>query len=210
MVPQKIRPYIIWLDKAQSTNTELRSRLSQFDNLSVLAAKEQTEGRGQGSHTWFTSPRTNLTFSILYRFPLEGALSLRASDMILITQVTTLAIRDYLLSEGIESMVKWPNDIWASGKKICGILIENILDGSLISESIVGVGLDVNQTEWPSDLPNPISMKELTGKNYILENELQRLTDAIARRFAYLNTAEGRTQLDKEFYAHLFRLPEVQ
>ena len=202
---EKVR--IIWLDSATSTNSELRMRLGELDNLSVIAAVEQTAGRGQGSHTWYSSPRTNLTFSILYRFPEEGQGLLKVADMLLVTQITTLGIRDYLLSKGITAGIKWPNDIWVGDRKICGILIENILDGDRIEASIVGIGLDVNEETWPEELPNPVSMKQLTGVHYELVSELEELCESISKRYFQSMDEEGRKSLEKEFTEHMFRLP---
>ncbi|MDD7010208.1 MAG: biotin--[acetyl-CoA-carboxylase] ligase [Candidatus Cryptobacteroides sp.] len=202
---EKVR--IIWLDSAKSTNSELRMRLGELDNLSVIAAVEQTAGRGQGSHTWYSSPRTNLTFSILYRFPEDGQGLLKVADMLLVTQITTLGIRDYLLSKGITAGIKWPNDIWVGDRKICGILIENILDGDRIEASIVGIGLDVNEETWPEELPNPVSMKQLTGVHYELVSELEELCESISKRYFQSMDEEGRKSLEKEFTEHMFRLP---
>ena len=202
---EKVR--IIWLDSAKSTNSELRMRLGELDNLSVIAAVEQTAGRGQGSHTWYSSPRTNLTFSILYRFPEDGQGLLKVADMLLVTQITTLGIRDYLLSKGITAGIKWPNDIWVGDRKICGILIENILDGDRIEASIVGIGLDVNEETWPEELPNPVSMKQLTGVHYELVSELEELCESISKRYFQSMDKEGRKSLEKEFNEHMFRLP---
>ena len=202
---EKVR--IIWLDSAKSTNSELRMRLGELDNLSVIAAVEQTAGRGQGSHTWYSSPRTNLTFSILYRFPEDGQGLLKVADMLLVTQITTLGIRDYLLSKGITAGIKWPNDIWVGDRKICGILIENILDGDRIEASIVGIGLDVNEETWPEELPNPVSMKQLTGVHYELVSELEELCASISKRYFQSMDKEGRKSLEKEFGEHMFRLP---
>ena len=202
---EKVR--IIWLDSAKSTNSELRMRLGELDNLSVIAAVEQTAGRGQGSHTWYSSPRTNLTFSILYRFPEDGQGLLKVADMLLVTQITTLGIRDYLLSKGITAGIKWPNDIWVGDRKICGILIENILDGDRIEASIVGIGLDVNEETWPEELPNPVSMKQLTGVHYELVSELEELCASISKRYFQSMDKEGRKSLEKEFNEHMFRLP---
>lgn len=202
---EKVR--IIWLDSAKSTNSELRMRLGELDNLSVIAAVEQTAGRGQGSHTWYSSPRTNLTFSILYRFPEEGQGLLKVADMLLVTQITTLGIREYLLSKGITAGIKWPNDIWVGDRKICGILIENILDGDRIEASIVGIGLDVNEETWPEELPNPVSMKQLTGIHYELVSELEELCASISKRYFQSMDEEGRKSLEKEFTEHMFRLP---
>ena len=180
--------------------------MSGLDNLSIIAARSQTAGRGQGTHTWFASPGENLTFSILYRF--EGACALDVSDVILITELTTLALRDYLLGHGVQARIKWPNDIWVGERKICGILIENRLDGSAVRESITGIGLNLNETGWPPELPNPVSLHELTGEHYEPERELERLHKEICRRFGYLASPDGRKSLQEEFGKYLFRLPE--
>ncbi len=202
MTPSHTRGRILWFNDTDSTNSELRRHISDLDNLSVIAARSQSAGRGQGSHGWFSSPGDNLTFSILYNHS-----CLSASEAILVTCVTTLGIRDYLLDRGVRTRIKWPNDIWAGDRKICGILIENILEGSSIRQSIVGIGLNLNGTDWPAELPNPVSLKELTGKNYILEPELDVLTDTICRRFGQMATKDGRLGLQEEFEKYLFRRP---
>ena len=206
MTPTDADPDILWLETADSTNSVLRRQISGLDNLSIIAAREQTAGRGQGSHTWFATPGENLTFSILYRF--ENEFSLAATDAILITQVTTLALRDYLLGHGVETRIKWPNDIWAGDRKICGILIENSLTGGFIRESIVGIGLNINETGWPEDLPNPVSLRELTGKTFDIQQELPRVQKEIRRRFGLLASPDGRKSLQEEFGKYMFRLRE--
>ena len=206
MEPTAGTPSILWLESTDSTNYALRAQRSGLDNLSIVAAKGQTAGRGQGTHTWYATPGRNLTFSILYRF--GEACPLAAADAILITQVTTLAIRDYLLAHGVEARIKWPNDIWVGDRKICGILIENTLEGTAVRESIVGIGLNLNETGWPAELPNPVSLTELTGKRYRLRPELQRLHKAICRRFGQLASPDGRKSLQEEFGKNMFRLHE--
>lgn len=206
MEPSDSRAHIIWLDEADSTNRVLRERLQDLDNLSVVAAVTQTAGRGQGAHTWYASPGANLTFSILYRYGEECRIA--AADMILVTQLTTLALRDYLLGHGVRARIKWPNDIWVADRKICGILIENILEEGFLRESIVGIGLNLNEEGWPEDLPNPVSLHELTGRRYPLRDELCRLHKEIRRRFAQLGSADGRKSLQEEFGKYMFRLPE--
>lgn len=210
MAPERKSLDIIWLKSATSTNYELRQRKDSLDNLSIIAAVEQTKGRGQGTHSWFSSPDTNLTFSILMRFPAEGSFSVDSSEMLLITEVSSLAVRDYLLDKAIEARIKWPNDIWVADKKICGILIENILDGKHIRESIVGIGLNVNEENWPPELPNPVSMRELTSERYELEKELPLLREKICRRFEQLGSQDGRMNLDSEFGKLMFKLHEEQ
>ena len=208
MEPYEPAAPIIWLESAESTNKVLRSRSGSLDNLSIIAARSQTAGRGQGDHTWFSSPDTNLTFSILYRFGDDCRIA--ASEAILITQVTTLALRDYLLEKGVEARIKWPNDIWVGDWKICGILIENTLVGQEVRESIVGIGLNVNETGWPQELPNPVSLREITGRTYDLQEELAGLHETICRRFGQLATPDGRSSLQEEFGKFMFRLPGGQ
>lgn len=209
MKPTAKQSSIIWLETAESTNSELRKRIPGADNLLAVAAKVQTKGRGQGSHSWYSGHGTNLTFSIYYDFGGLPGQGLPAADALLVTEVTTLGIRDYLLSEGIEARIKWPNDIWAGEKKICGILIENTLGAGLIRHSIAGIGLNLNESSWPADLPNPVSVHELTGKLYDIRTELERLHSAIAGRFSILGSGKEKELLDGEFRKHLFHLGEA-
>lgn len=192
---------ITWLKSTDSTNNELRRRLTQSDNLSIIAAEMQSAGRGQGDHTWHSAPGQNLTFSILLRHH-----CLKASDALAVTSIMALGIRDYLHTKGIEPWIKWPNDIWVGEKKICGILVENTIHSGIIEFSIVGVGLDLNQTDWPSELPNPVSLRDLTGKEYDTHEELQQLSEALARRSAQTSTPEGVAAIIEEFNKVVVRL----
>jgi len=199
---------IIWLQCANSTNSVMKKELPHLDNLSIISARCQTAGRGQGDHSWYSSENTNLTFSILLRFPLIGAGELRAKDGIVVTQITTLSLHDYLLSKGISSRIKWTNDIWVGDKKISGILIENTVSGGMITESIVGIGLNVNEENWPENLPNPVSMKELTGETYSPEKELEELASYLKVRYNAASTLEGRERMKEKFERLVFRLEE--
>ena len=200
---------IQWYDVIDSTNSEVRRLLEQdkLDNLSVIAATCQTAGRGQGDHKWTSTPGDNLTFTAAMRFSTDGdGIEMPASEMLQITCVTTLAIRDFLLDNGITARIKWPNDIWVGDLKICGILIENILEGPLVRDSIVGIGLNLNQMSWPEGIPNPVSMKMLTGKDYEPHSTLEALHERLRLRFEQLATNEGRVDLEAEFRQYMFRL----
>lgn len=192
---------IIWLENTDSTNDELRRRLDQSGDLAIIAAESQSAGRGQGDHTWHSAPGQNLTFSVLLRHR-----CLRASDILAVTSIMALGIRDYLHTKGIAPWIKWPNDIWVGDRKICGILVENSIRAGKIDFSIVGVGLDVNQTDWPEDLPNPVSLKDLTGKEYDTHKELEQLFDALAGRSAQASTPEGAAAITDEFGKIVVRL----
>lgn len=166
-------PQVIWKNSVDSTNDEVRRLKSGLSNLSSVAARHQSAGRGQGDHSWLSEDGFNLTFSMLLRF--EGA-ALPVSRLHLINDFITTSIIAILSEEKVNAWVKLPNDIWVADKKICGILIENVLDGSFVRESIVGIGLNLNQTDWPECLPNPVSLKELTGKEYPPEEVLERIS----------------------------------
>ena len=202
MTPSQSTADIKWLDITDSTNRYLREASGDCDNLSVVAAMEQTAGRGQGTHTWHSLRGQNLLFSMLFKPE-----ALPASNILLITCATTLGLLDYLKSKGVKARIKWPNDIWVEDKKICGILIENALDGDSVSRSIIGIGFNLNQTEWPEDLPNPVSLKQLTGEDYNPEKELELLAEKIRRRFALIGSRDGESDLQEEFGKNVFRLP---
>ncbi len=161
----------------------------------------QSSGRGQGEHTWHSAPGQNLTFSILLRHH-----CLKASDALAVTSIMALGIRDYLQTKGIDPWIKWPNDIWVGEKKICGILVENTIHAGIIDFSIVGVGLDLNQTDWPIELPNPVSLKDLTGQDYDTHKELQLLSEALRRRSSQVSTPEGAAEIIQEFNNIVVRL----
>ena len=198
---------IRWHDTVESTNDEARKALEGLDNLSVIAARCQTAGRGQGDHTWHSRPGENLTFSVVLKFGGDGLAPLAARDVLLVTETVTLALRRYLLYKRVSARIKWPNDIYVGDRKICGILIENILHGPEVAASIVGIGLNLNQTEFPQDLPNPVSLSLLTGRRYDPEKELVRFTGILADCAEKTNTAEGRRYLERMFNKYLFRLP---
>lgn len=207
MKPLQAETGIIWVESSKSTNSELRRRIDSLDNLSVIAAAEQTAGRGQGDHSWFSTPHTNLTFSMLLRFGSGFPVALGASEAVTVTHMAALAVRDYLQAKGIDSRIKWPNDIWVGDRKICGMLIENSSCAGRLVSSIAGIGLNVNESSWPAELPNPVSMKELLGKSYVLADELVELVRRLRARYSQAASVEGRLALDEEFGKYVFRLP---
>ncbi len=176
---------VILLEETLSTNNFLKE-LCQQENLeegSIVFTSSQTSGRGQAGNSWESEPGKNLTFSTIL-FPKE----IYAKEQFLLSQLVSLAIAD-ILSEYIPSIsIKWPNDIYYSDNKICGILIENELESNLIKSSIIGIGLNVNQTIFKSNAPNPISMKQITGKEYDLFILLEKIICRILRYYDSLST----------------------
>ena len=195
---------IRWMEETDSTQDEVRRHFSEYDNLSVAAALLQTAGRGQRGNKWHARGGENLTFSMLLRFGGAGFPPLAAGGSFRITKAATLAMVGYLRLHGIDSLIKWPNDIYVRNKKICGMLIENSLESEFISSSIVGIGLNVNQTDFPPQLINPVSMTLLTGKRYDLRSELEILAGCLATSFGRL-LPDGDPEADAEYESLLYR-----
>ena len=195
---------IKWFESLASTNNEAKKHITDYDNLSVIATIEQSAGRGQGTHTWYTTPGKNLTFTIVF-----NPENLPASEALYLTRITTLSLLSYLAARGVSARIKWPNDIWVEDKKICGILIENILEGNLVHNSIIGIGLNINESGWPEDLPNPVSLGELTGKSYDIREELEAFYKEFCRHAQMLSSEDGRKYLCENFDENVFRLPEA-
>lgn len=195
---------IKWFESLASTNNEAKKHITDYDNLSVIATIEQSAGRGQGTHTWYTTPGKNLTFTIVF-----NPENLPASEALYLTRITTLSLLSYLAARGVRARIKWPNDIWVEDKKICGILIENILEGNLVHNSIIGIGLNINESGWPEELPNPVSLGELTGKSYDIREELEAFYKEFCRHAQMLSSEDGRKYLCENFDENVFRLPEA-
>lgn len=223
------KPSIMWYETIDSTNNEALRKILYFDNLSVLAAKIQTAGRGQKGNSWKSGSFENLTFSMVLKFPTQKSTDsstntsidstrdfttddsknpenfmekpLLATDQFIISKAATSGIVDYLAGKGIEADIKWPNDIYVNDKKICGILIENSLQGKYVANSVVGIGLNINQREFSSKLKNPTSVSLQTNKEYNLYDEMEELANCIVKRL--YDNKESTT----EFYSsHLYRL----
>ena len=162
---------IIHIDKTDSTNRWLREH---GKGEVVVVSEFQTAGKGCGTNSWESERGKNLTFSMLIH-P-EGIL---ANEQFHITEVVSVAMCETLERYGCkEASIKWPNDIYVGDRKICGILIENRLQGSMIKDCIIGIGLNVNQREFRSDAPNPVSLYQLLGRETDLEELLKAFLDA--------------------------------
>ena len=191
---------IKWFDALDSTNNELLRHIGDYDNLSVVAAVEQTAGRGQRGNRWISAPGDNLTFSLLLK-P-EG---LPAREVMALTCLATLVVRDVLREEGVPAVIKWSNDIYVGKRKICGMLVENGLDGADIAWSVIGIGINLNQTEFPGEVMNAISLKRLTGRTYDLVPFLETVCAGLERRLPELDTQEGRNGLRDAYERDLFQ-----
>jgi len=160
------------IEETDSTNRWMRENGAK--NL-VVVADFQTAGKGCGSNSWESQRGQNLLFSVMVH-P-EG---LQAKNQFIITQVVSVALCKTLYGYLQQPIyIKWPNDIYVGDKKICGVLIENRLAGRMIKDSIIGIGLNVNQQEFKSNAPNPVSIKQLTGKDTNREELLKAFLEQL-------------------------------
>ena len=191
---------IKWLEEADSTNNELLRHIQDYDNLSVIAAVKQTAGRGQRGNRWVSAPGDNLTFSLLLK-----PAGLPAREVMALTCLATLAVRDVLRNEEVPAVIKWPNDIYVGKRKICGMLVENGLEGTDIAWSVIGIGVNLNQTEFPGELMNPTSLRRLTGRRYDPVSFLETICAGLEKLLPELETREGRNRLRESYERDLFQ-----
>ena len=193
----------MYIDETHSTSSLLRETYDDsLPHLFTIRTDFQTAGRGQAGNSWESEKGKNLLFSTLLRYPeVEAANQWRLSMLVAVAvREAITSILSPLASRLSPITIKWPNDIYYNDQKLVGILIENTLSGRHIAYTIAGVGINVNQTQWLSNAPNPVSMKQITGEEYDVENLLNASLEAIQR----WETASTE-QLREEYIRHLYR-----
>ena len=195
---------VVRLISADSTNNYANRQIREDEVAegTVFLAYEQTAGRGQLKNFWESEPGLNLTFSfVLY----PSFLEIRKQFML--SKVVTLGIHR-ALNKYIEDLrIKWPNDIYAGNKKLGGILIENSIMSGLIKSAVIGIGLNVNQTEFRSSSPNPVSLKLLTNQHLDGEKILAEVLVGIDEFYSMLKAGEN-DEIDQKFMSVLYRFNE--
>lgn len=178
---------LIHLPETNSTNSYLQALCNRqpVEELTTVLTDFQSAGRGQRGNSWESEPYKNLLFSlVLYPTFLE------ARQQFLISQMVSLAIKETLDEYTPDISIKWPNDIYWKDQKICGILIENSLSGMNLDRSIIGIGLNINQELFVSDAPNPVSLKQITGRTYNRSTLLQHILVRIRQDYQALQRGE--------------------
>jgi len=192
---------IIHIKETDSTNNYLKELLSGQDlkEGTVVFAGYQTAGKGQRGNSWESEESKNLLFSIVL-YPQ----TIKANEQFIISQVVSLGVVDFLGMYIDDILIKWPNDIYWKDRKICGILIENSLQEDAIRESICGIGININQEIFTSDAPNPVSLTQVTGCHYSMEEIRTEVLNKIMFRYAQMSMGE-LSQIREEYIEHLYR-----
>lgn len=194
---------IIKFSAIPSTNTFLKelSKSAPLDNFTVVVTKDQTKGRGQQESVWFSEPFKNLTFSVFL-----NELALEITQKKYLNFAVSLAIFEVLKSKKTPKLaIKWPNDIVSGNKKLCGILIENSIQNNHIRNSIIGIGLNVNQKHFPENLKNVSSLQSLLKKEFDLENLLIEICEEL-KRYIQLLVEKKYIFLEENYTKVLFQI----
>lgn len=197
--------HIIKLDATDSTNLYLKNLMlsDSLEDLTVVVTREQRKGRGQIGASWQSTKGKNLTFSLLKKLD-----AFFIQNQFYLNMAVSLAIYDTLKAYHLpELKIKWPNDILSGAEKICGILIENVTKGQRIRASIIGIGLNVNETDFPN-LFNATSLKLLLGRNLNLDELLEGLLERLEYYFNRLESGE-MNPLKESYLKVLFRINEA-
>lgn len=161
-----------------STNKEAQRLLAQGPIASglTLLAEHQTDGRGQLGRPWMAAPDTHLAMSIIHK-----PVALSPAELPTLGMKVSLGIVRALRSfdSTLPLAIKWPNDIYLEDKKLCGILIENSLSGTTVQYSILGIGMNINESQFPPEIPNAISLLMATGRTYDIKEIALAIRDYI-------------------------------
>lgn len=181
----------MYISNTNSTNTLMKELLAKGEwpeGERFLYTAFQTAGRGQAGNGWESEEGKNLLCSILLP-PNKNLYFLNIAIGVALLRVI-----------GEDFTIKWPNDIYFGDKKVAGILIENAIIGNEIKYSIAGIGLNVNQTTFVSDAPNPVSLKQIRGQEYDIERLMNHLFETVQR---VLN--ESEQEVWAYYKSHLYR-----
>ena len=178
---------IIKLDAIDSTNSYLKKIILEKDisDYTIVTANFQTEGKGQLGYMWESEDSKNLLCSIY-----KKDLGIKVEDQFVLSMLVSLSIIRTLEKLNLPKLyIKWPNDIMSDNKKICGILVENMVKQNSIKESVIGIGLNVNQDTF-KNLPNATSIKKIKGVAFNIDKLLNDLVNNIKKQFIDFNQSK--------------------
>ena len=191
-------------EKVSSTNTVAAAMLNGQEPAegTVITASFQESGKGQPGNSWESEPGKNLLMSvILYPVMVSPA------EQFIISRMISLAVHDLVAGHSQAARIKWPNDIYVGDDKIAGILIENSIMGDTLATTVAGIGLNVNQEIFRSGAPNPVSLRQVTGRELDLGAVTGDLIAALDRRYDMVIRGEAAT-LEREYHKALYRAGE--
>lgn len=201
MISMIIGSKIIFRENLSSTNTYTIRLLADErpSEGTIITTGFQSAGRGQPGNSWESEDGKNLLFSIIL-YPEM----INPSEQFILSMAVSLGISDFVSRHTVGCKVKWPNDIYVNDDKIAGILLESSTMGEKISFMVAGVGLNINQEEFRSNAPNPVSLKQITGIEYNTSTCLGEVAADLDRRYADIRKGNN-VSVRAEYLEKLYR-----
>ena len=195
---------IIHYDHVSSTNTEALNLIAKSNpnEGTVISSYHQSDGKGQIGSKWYSTPHQNIALTMIL-YPTF----LRPLEQFLISKIASLAVVQAIkeIAPTLSPKIKWPNDIYINDLKIAGILIQNQIQTSSIQSSIIGIGLNVNEKNFPAHLPNPTSLTLETRKEFHLNQIVPRLKHHLLAYYHQATAVTERPLIHQQYLALLYR-----
>lgn len=198
----------IHLDNIDSTNRYLLDEAHKYaqEDLTVAVSDYQTAGKGMGTNTWESENGKNLLFSMLihpYGIAIHDQYILSMTEAVALRQ----AIEETLEGDADEAVtIKWPNDIYIGNRKVSGTRIDLNIVGRDMQDFVLGTGINVNQQEFHSDAPNPVSLWQVAGREFDRESLLDRIITLFIYYYnVMMQGEEGRRKIREIYHQYLYR-----
>ena len=198
-------PFFKLIDRVDSTNNYAMEQAHAGLATHGMAwfAHEQTAGKGQREKTWEAAPGKNIALSVV----LEPG-QLKVAGQFYLSAAMALACFEFFSGyAGTATKIKWPNDIYWRDRKAGGILIENVFLGTMWKYAVVGIGININQVRFDSNLKNPVSLKQITGKEFDPLALAKELYAVLMKRAEMLDSTNFKKTI-QEYNQHLYRVNE--
>lgn len=202
--PDLIGQPFIELLTVESTNNYAMglARAGMAQHGMVVFANEQTKGKGQRSKEWVSTRNQNIAMSVVIE-----PKKLQVSELFLLSMMTAVAAKEFFRNYVAEEIkIKWPNDIYWRDRKAAGILIENVWQGSEWKFTVIGIGINVNQTDFGALGSKAVSLKQITGKDFepvVLARELCKILEE-----KYQLLISDPPSIIRQYKTHLYKLKE--
>ena len=194
----------IELRKVESTNNYAMGLVhaGMAQHGTAVFAHEQTMGKGQRHKQWLSAPDKNIILSLIVH-----PFRLKTSQLFLLSMAVANGVHSFFnFYAGNETKIKWPNDIYCCDRKAGGILIENVIQGNAWKHAIIGIGLNINQTDF-GNFNRAVSLKEITGKSYDTVSLAKELLTFLDSSFKEM-TSDTNTVI-KNYHEHLYKWKET-
>lgn len=191
---------IFIVEEAESSNSLAMEWIGKqtMPEFSIIWVKNQTKGRGQGNNSWHSKPNENITISMIV-YPVF----LKPENFFFLSKITAIATHKLIHSFAKNTYIKWPNDIYVNNKKIAGILIENKMSQTQLQASVIGVGINVNQSSFPENIPNPTSLFLETKETFSIELIISEWQKCFIEYYQLL-ISESFEEIDSLYHQHLY------